>query len=169
MSCWWLHTANRGKSCFIPMRSHAISSVTWTVMLLWLKGKSCWMERKVEVICMGRERWTGFIKWLCTSRKKRWCKSLILAYVYELPWAPDSRLMASGKHVLFSASFSRGQVLPAHTLLNTVDVELIYEGRKYVLKVSCTAWRTILLPPLVGNVRVLLWLNLCNTCHVSCM
>ncbi len=30
----------------------------------------------------------------------------------------------------------RGQVLPAHTLLNTVDVELIYEGTKYVVKVT---------------------------------
>lgn len=31
---------------------------------------------------------------------------------------------------------TRGQVLPAHTLLNTVDVELIYEGTKYVLTVT---------------------------------
>uniref|UniRef100_A0A671V4E8 acetyl-CoA carboxylase n=1 Tax=Sparus aurata TaxID=8175 RepID=A0A671V4E8_SPAAU len=31
---------------------------------------------------------------------------------------------------------TRGQVLPAHTLLNTVDVELIYEGIKYVLTVT---------------------------------
>ncbi|XP_075575890.1 acetyl-CoA carboxylase 1 isoform X1 [Pelecanus crispus] len=36
----------------------------------------------------------------------------------------------------FLHSLERGQVLPAHTLLNTVDVELIYEGRKYVLKVT---------------------------------
>lgn len=35
-----------------------------------------------------------------------------------------------------SYSFVRGQVLPAHTLQNTVDVELIYEGTKYVLKVT---------------------------------
>lgn len=33
-------------------------------------------------------------------------------------------------------TFARGQVLPAHTLLNTVDVELIYEGTKYVLTVT---------------------------------
>lgn len=33
-------------------------------------------------------------------------------------------------------SLTRGQVLPAHTLLNTVDVELIYEGTKYVLTVT---------------------------------
>lgn len=32
--------------------------------------------------------------------------------------------------------FTRGQVLPAHTLVNTVDVELIYEGTKYVLSVT---------------------------------
>ena len=31
---------------------------------------------------------------------------------------------------------TRGQVLPAHTLVNTVDVELIYEGTKYVLSVT---------------------------------
>uniref|UniRef100_A0A8B9TM55 acetyl-CoA carboxylase n=1 Tax=Anas platyrhynchos TaxID=8839 RepID=A0A8B9TM55_ANAPL len=79
---------------------------------------------------------TGWLDRLIAEKVQRWCKSLILAYVFELPWAPDSRLMASGKHVLFCASFSRGQVLPAHTLLNTVDVELIYEGRKYVLKVT---------------------------------
>ncbi|KAG8451331.1 hypothetical protein GDO86_003516 [Hymenochirus boettgeri] len=37
---------------------------------------------------------------------------------------------------IFLHSLERGQVLPAHTLLNTVDVELIYEGKKYVLKVT---------------------------------
>ncbi|XP_078535903.1 acetyl-CoA carboxylase 1 isoform X1 [Lissotriton helveticus] len=36
----------------------------------------------------------------------------------------------------FLHSLERGQVLPAHTLLNTVDVELIYEGSKYALKVT---------------------------------
>uniref|UniRef100_A0A4W4HB32 acetyl-CoA carboxylase n=1 Tax=Electrophorus electricus TaxID=8005 RepID=A0A4W4HB32_ELEEL len=36
----------------------------------------------------------------------------------------------------FLHSLERGQVLPASTLLNTVDVELIYEGTKYVLKVT---------------------------------
>ncbi|KFO32187.1 Acetyl-CoA carboxylase 1 [Fukomys damarensis] len=36
----------------------------------------------------------------------------------------------------FLHSLERGQVLPAHTLLNTVDVELIYDGIKYVLKVT---------------------------------
>uniref|UniRef100_A0AAR2KSB1 acetyl-CoA carboxylase n=1 Tax=Pygocentrus nattereri TaxID=42514 RepID=A0AAR2KSB1_PYGNA len=36
----------------------------------------------------------------------------------------------------FLHSLERGQVLPANTLLNTVDVELIYEGTKYVLKVA---------------------------------
>ncbi|KAB5522663.1 hypothetical protein PHYPO_G00162050 [Pangasianodon hypophthalmus] len=36
----------------------------------------------------------------------------------------------------FLHSLERGQVLAAHTLLNTVDTELIYEGVKYVLKVT---------------------------------
>ncbi|XP_040280126.1 acetyl-CoA carboxylase 1 [Bufo bufo] len=36
----------------------------------------------------------------------------------------------------FLHSLERGQVLAAHTLLNAVDVELIYEGMKYVLKVT---------------------------------
>ncbi|XP_058238551.1 acetyl-CoA carboxylase 1 isoform X4 [Hemibagrus wyckioides] len=36
----------------------------------------------------------------------------------------------------FLHSLERGQVLAAHTLLNTVDTELIYEGMKYVLKVT---------------------------------
>ncbi|XP_046694451.1 acetyl-CoA carboxylase 1 isoform X1 [Silurus meridionalis] len=36
----------------------------------------------------------------------------------------------------FLHSLERGQVLAAHTLLNTVDTELIYEGIKYVLKVT---------------------------------
>lgn len=36
----------------------------------------------------------------------------------------------------------RGQVLPAASLLNIVDVELIYEGVKYVLQV-----RAVLCPP----------------------
>lgn len=33
-------------------------------------------------------------------------------------------------------SSCRGQVLPAASLLNTVDVDLIYEGVKYCLKVE---------------------------------
>nr|XP_061801537.1 acetyl-CoA carboxylase 1-like isoform X7 [Nerophis lumbriciformis] len=37
---------------------------------------------------------------------------------------------------IFLHSLERGQVLPAHTLLNTVDVELIYEGIKYVVTVT---------------------------------
>ncbi|XP_047665601.1 acetyl-CoA carboxylase 1 isoform X6 [Tachysurus fulvidraco] len=36
----------------------------------------------------------------------------------------------------FLHSLERGQVLAAHTLLNTVDTDLIYEGMKYVLKVT---------------------------------
>ncbi|XP_053473645.1 acetyl-CoA carboxylase 1 isoform X3 [Ictalurus furcatus] len=36
----------------------------------------------------------------------------------------------------FLHSLERGQVLAAHTLLNTVDTELIYEGVKYALKVT---------------------------------
>lgn len=76
----------------------------------------------------------------------------ILACIFEHACAPDSRLVASGRLVLFCTSLSRGQVLPAHTLLNTVDVELIYEGRKYVLKVRCPVWKPILLSLLIGNV-----------------
>lgn len=37
---------------------------------------------------------------------------------------------------MFCVCITRGQVLPAHTLVNTVDVELIYEGTKYVLSVT---------------------------------
>lgn len=37
---------------------------------------------------------------------------------------------------VFDICVTRGQVLPAHTLVNTVDVELIYEGTKYVLSVT---------------------------------
>ncbi|XP_032823616.2 acetyl-CoA carboxylase 1 isoform X2 [Petromyzon marinus] len=36
----------------------------------------------------------------------------------------------------FLHSLERGQVLPAHTLTNSVNVELIYEGMKYTLKVT---------------------------------
>ncbi|XP_078081038.1 acetyl-CoA carboxylase 1 [Mustelus asterias] len=36
----------------------------------------------------------------------------------------------------FLHSLERGQVLPAHTFLNTVDGELIYEGVKYVLQIT---------------------------------
>lgn len=41
----------------------------------------------------------------------------------------------------------RGQVLPADSLLNTVDVELIYGGIKYILKV----------PPRVSWMPLTLW------------
>ncbi|XP_019714440.1 acetyl-CoA carboxylase 1 isoform X1 [Hippocampus comes] len=37
---------------------------------------------------------------------------------------------------IFLHSLERGQVLAAHTLLNTVDVELIYEDIKYILTVT---------------------------------
>lgn len=36
----------------------------------------------------------------------------------------------------------RGQVLPADSLLNIVDVELIYGGIKYILKVKACASQT---------------------------
>ncbi|TRY89187.1 hypothetical protein DNTS_003788, partial [Danionella cerebrum] len=52
---------------------------------------------------------------------------------------PDTMLgVVSGALHVADVNFrnSVGQVLPAHTLLNTVDVELIYEGTKYVLKVT---------------------------------
>lgn len=78
--------------------------------------------------------------------------------IFKPAWALEMRLVASGRQVLFCASPSRGQVLPAHTLLNTVDVELIYEGRKYVLKVRCTVWKPTFLLLLVGNIWF--WLNL---------
>lgn len=39
----------------------------------------------------------------------------------------------------FLHSLERGQVLPADSLLNIVDVELIYGGIKYVLKVKARA------------------------------
>ena len=40
-----------------------------------------------------------------------------------------------------SVLFVRGQVLPADSLLNIVDVELIYGGVKYILKVRApTHW-----------------------------
>lgn len=42
----------------------------------------------------------------------------------------------TGCFLRLSAVFSRGQVLPAASLLNSVNVDLIYEGVKYCLKVS---------------------------------
>lgn len=42
----------------------------------------------------------------------------------------------TGQFLRLSAVFSRGQVLPAASLLNSVNVDLIYEGVKYCLKVS---------------------------------
>lgn len=58
---------------------------------------------------------------------------------------------------------SRGQVLPAASLLNIVDVELVSESIKYALKVSCAridpqlfgrAWgRELPVSRLAGEIR----------------
>lgn len=56
--------------------------------------------------------------------------------------------------------FSRGQVLPADSLLNIVDVELIYGGIKYILKVRA--------PSLQAQQFALMSVSLEWGLHVGC-
>uniref|UniRef100_A0A1A8NE37 acetyl-CoA carboxylase n=1 Tax=Nothobranchius rachovii TaxID=451742 RepID=A0A1A8NE37_9TELE len=77
---------------------------------------------------------TGWLDRLISEKMQAERPDTMLGIVSGALHVADVNLRNSVSNFLHS--LERGQVLPAHTLLNTVDVELIYEGIKYVLKVT---------------------------------
>uniref|UniRef100_A0A671PYZ8 acetyl-CoA carboxylase n=1 Tax=Sinocyclocheilus anshuiensis TaxID=1608454 RepID=A0A671PYZ8_9TELE len=77
---------------------------------------------------------TGWLDRLISEKMQAERPDTMLGVVSGALHVADINLRNSVSNFLHS--LERGQVLPAHTLLNTVDVELIYEGTKYVLKVT---------------------------------
>ncbi|XP_075709615.1 acetyl-CoA carboxylase 1 isoform X1 [Rhinoderma darwinii] len=77
---------------------------------------------------------TGWLDRLISEKVQAERPDTLLGVVSGALHVADMSLRNSVSNFLHS--LERGQVLPAHTLLNIVDVELIYEGKKYVLKVT---------------------------------
>ncbi|XP_037603973.1 acetyl-CoA carboxylase 1 isoform X5 [Sebastes umbrosus] len=77
---------------------------------------------------------TGWLDRLISEKMQAERPDTMLGIVSGALHVADVNLRNSVSNFLHS--LERGQVLPAHTLLNTVDVELIYEGTKYVLTVT---------------------------------
>jgi acetyl-CoA carboxylase/biotin carboxylase 1 len=67
---------------------------------------------------------------LCSSGKPKTSLALICGCIHVV----DSQQQNNWQH--FQLSLQRGQILPANTLSNTQNVELIYEGVKYVVNVT---------------------------------
>ncbi|KAJ3588849.1 hypothetical protein NHX12_009703, partial [Muraenolepis orangiensis] len=77
---------------------------------------------------------TGWLDRLISEKMQAERPDTMLSIVSGSLHVADVKLRNSVSNFLHS--LERGQVLPAHTLLNTVGVELIYEGTKYVLTVT---------------------------------
>ncbi|KAL3042294.1 hypothetical protein OYC64_020271 [Pagothenia borchgrevinki] len=77
---------------------------------------------------------TGWLDRLISEKMQAERPDTMLGIVSGALHVADVNLRNSVSNFLHS--LERGQVLPAHTLLNTVDVELIYEGTKYTLTVT---------------------------------
>uniref|UniRef100_A0A3Q3IDI1 acetyl-CoA carboxylase n=1 Tax=Monopterus albus TaxID=43700 RepID=A0A3Q3IDI1_MONAL len=77
---------------------------------------------------------TGWLDRLISEKMQAERPDTMLGIVSGALHVADVNLRNSVSNFLHS--LERGQVLPAHTLLNTVDVELIYEGIKYVVTVT---------------------------------
>ena len=75
---------------------------------------------------------------LCALLKKLFTRDLLTIRHY---W----RGMRLGFYTAFSMIKFRGQVMNAEMLSNVVDVELLYEGVKYVLKVPCILYSVIIM------------------------
>uniref|UniRef100_A0A8C5FHV9 acetyl-CoA carboxylase n=1 Tax=Gadus morhua TaxID=8049 RepID=A0A8C5FHV9_GADMO len=77
---------------------------------------------------------TGWLDRLISEKMQAERPDTMLGIVSGALHVADVKLRNSVSNFLHS--LERGQVLPAHTLLNTVGVELIYEGTKYALTVT---------------------------------
>lgn len=77
---------------------------------------------------------TGWLDQLIAERVQSGKPKTSLALVAGCIQVVDARMQSNWQH--FQSSLQKGQILPANTLSNTEDVELIYEGKKYVVKVT---------------------------------
>lgn len=82
--------------------------------------------------------------WCQLQEEHVWLPALTGTVSWQIHCFLSSRLAFKTVYLL-----SRGQVLPAASLLNSVNVDLIYEGVKYCLKVSLSFWSFCSLPFLV--------------------
>ncbi|XP_063807912.1 acetyl-CoA carboxylase 1 [Pseudophryne corroboree] len=120
-------------------REEAISNMVVALKELSIRGDFRttveYLIKLLETECFQRNRIdTGWLDRLISEKVQAERPDTMLGIVCGALHVADMSLRNSVSNFLHS--LERGQVLPAHTLLNTVDVELIYEGKKYVLKVT---------------------------------
>ena len=77
---------------------------------------------------------TGWLDQLIAERVQSGKPKTSLALICGCIHVVDSKMQTNLTH--FQASLQKGQILPATTLANTENVELIYEGKKYVVSVT---------------------------------
>lgn len=77
---------------------------------------------------------TGWLDKLIAERVQSGKPKTSLALICGCIHVVDSKMVSNWQH--FQNSLQKGQILPANTLTNNEDVELIYEGKKYVVKVT---------------------------------
>ncbi|KAJ6219257.1 hypothetical protein RDWZM_005069 [Blomia tropicalis] len=77
---------------------------------------------------------TGWLDQLIAERVQSGKPKTSLALICGCIHVVDSKLQCNSQH--FQSSLQKGQILPANTLSNTENIELIYEGKKYVVTVT---------------------------------
>ncbi|KAF7492692.1 hypothetical protein SSS_08750 [Sarcoptes scabiei] len=77
---------------------------------------------------------TGWLDKLIAERVQSGKPKTSLALICGCIHVVDATMVTNWQH--FQNSLQKGQILPANTLVNHQDVELIYEGKKYVVKVT---------------------------------
>ena len=77
---------------------------------------------------------TGWLDKLISERVQSGKPNTSLALICGCIHVADSAQVSNWQH--FQVSLGKGQILPANTLNNTMSVELIYEGVKYVVEVT---------------------------------
>lgn len=77
---------------------------------------------------------TGWLDQLIAERVQSGKPKTSLALISGCIHVVDSKMQTNLQH--FQASLAKGQILPANTLANTEQIELIYEGKKYVVSVT---------------------------------
>ncbi|XP_058853812.1 acetyl-CoA carboxylase isoform X11 [Acipenser ruthenus] len=120
-------------------REEAISNMVVALKELSIRGDFRttveYLTKLLETECFQQNSIdTGWLDKLISEKVQAERPDTMLGIVCGALHVADVTLRNSVSNFLHS--LERGQVLPAHTLLNTVDVELIYEAVKYALKVT---------------------------------
>lgn len=77
---------------------------------------------------------TGWLDMLIAERVQSGKPKTSLALICGCIHVVDAKMQCNWQH--FQSSLQKGQILPANTLSNTECIELIYEGKKYVVSVT---------------------------------